>query len=198
MDKWREVPAKPDPLAGVPFPSREQDAAFRRAVRERGFSVSSGLVANIEDLDAPWCRLMKGLEQFSHSNARLAHQKHVADMAAKLRAGDAALDSEQSHAWIEAEFIDDFMLRRKEIKGQMRVIERQAAELVQPVMLAYSAALSALADEIEQPFMQQAEAFCCPHKSPPVVLMVRKAAAVAADPSTIPTGRPRNMLGDLV
>lgn len=195
--KVRIIPRPPPgALNGVPWPSLEQTRAFQRAVVERGFSVPKDVVAALEKLDAPWVRLCEAIGTYSDSAAREAYQQHVVAMTKAIAAGDSSVD--QQDRFSEVEFKEDYSLRRQSIKREMSSLEAQASALVQPVRLEYAEHLNRLADDLERPLAETAEAFQCPHKVTPVVAILRKAAEQASDSRQAPTGRPALMLGELL
>ncbi|HWQ93385.1 MAG TPA: hypothetical protein VN673_17070, partial [Clostridia bacterium] len=111
-------------LSGVPFPTMEQDLAFRAAVLERGFQVPADVITLLDELDEPWLRLQEAFAKFSTSNAKTDYFKALAATAEGIASGDRT--AEDADNFTLSEWAEDYAQKRTAMKKSTRDIELQA------------------------------------------------------------------------
>jgi len=193
IPKHAQRPA-PDRLANVPYASMEQEAHFRAAVVERGFRVPADALKELQRRDEPWMRLCSAIDRYSDSRARAEHSEHIVEAMRKIATGDTSVDAQDM--WTREQWVEDFTIRRGAIKTEMRRLEEEAKVIALPVLESYAEALNSLADELEIPLREQAEAFACPYASPPFIMIMRKRATTVTN--SLGGGRPWAMLENLI
>ena len=198
MDRVKIITRQRDALEGVGFPTEENVRLIGVALAD--YDLLSQ-VASPSEIDAMlaaekrWNNLNGAMPAFTHSAARKAHQEHVASLAVKLAEGNASVGDDD--AWNFEEFANDYQIKLAALKSEMHKIEVEAAAIAQPIRHRFFHAVNQLADILEGPGRSTAENFGVPYKPCNVVLMLRKAAAVAADPLTGTNGRPLGMVNFL-
>ena len=184
-------PAPRDALEGVRFPSPENMRRIAVALEDydlRDGIASAAEIEALSDCESRWQNLAATASRFTATAARADHRQHIDDLARRIANGDKTVGDDD--AWDRSEYDSDYRLKLTSVKSEMRKIEAEAAALAKPIRIRFFRAVSELADILEGPGRHSAENFAMPFIPSNVILMLRKAAAVAADALTGGIGRP--------
>lgn len=184
----------PDALAGVPFPSPPQQAAFDAFLRERGYAPPADVAKKLAALDVPWVRLQDAIGETRKSQNANYHSQ-LADIATRIAAGDSTAN--ERDAWTREDWQQDADERCRVFKTKCREIEAEAWQLAEAALLTKADAADAAADELEAEARPRFEQFAVAYRPAPYVLLLRKYAATLRDGSRRNVGKPSAMIETL-
>lgn len=191
MDHTTVIPRQHDALEGIPFPSAENMRRISVALEDFDLANQVASPAEIEailDCERRWNNLSETAQRFTHSAARRDHREHIDTLTRRISEGDKSVGD--GDAWDRSEFESDYAIKLTATKLEMKKIEREASLIAGPIRIRISNAVGELASILEAPGRHSAENFAMAYVPSNVILMLRRAAAVAADPLASWGGRP--------